>query len=793
MNRKLHLFVGLMGIWGSAQATLYAQTETVAAPAAVLPGHSAHGESFNEGPRQRAYLMGQTGNVSFPATSTVPQVQEFINQGVGQLYGFWYYEAERSFRQAAALDPQCGTAYWGMAMANTNNHARAKAFIAEAAKRKTGLSTRENQYIDALDAFHKADVKKDKERYENYTKALERISLDYPADLEAKAFLCLQLWDNRSHGLPITSHLAINALLQEVLAKNPLHPCHHFVIHLWDYEKAELALASAARCGQSAPAIAHMWHMSGHIYSRLDRFDDAAWQQSASARVDHAYMQRDRILPDQIHNYAHNNEWCVRDLSHIGQVRAAIELSKNLCELPRHPKYNTLQKSGGSASYGRLRLFEELTRFELWDELITLSQTSYLEPTEIPLEQIKRLRFLGSAYARRGTRDAVPPILADLQARLQAELTQQSAADDKKREEEGAKLAQEQVAKLAETAKLTIPPAPELPVAAPPVKAPTNPQIEALQKALAEIEGHLAVAEGNFAHGLERLKAAGGVDALTLARIQYQAGDKEAALKAAEKAVNGRKNQTQPLALLTDLYLLAGDTSKATETFQKLRDLSTQLEVTASPVFARLTPFAVQQGLPEDWRLIKSAATDVGDRPALDSLGPLRWSPPPAPDFTLKTAQGESIAMQQYRGKPVVVIFFLGHGCLHCTKQLQAFVPKAQEFAQAGISLVGVSTDGQAGLEESLKSYGDQPFPFPLLTNESLNVFQAYRAYDDFEKKPLHATLLIDGAGQVRWHDISYEPFMEADFVLQEARRLLSLTPPSTAPAAPMAVSSTSP
>jgi hypothetical protein len=33
-----------------------------------------------------------------------------------------------------------------------------------------------------------------------------------------------------------------------------------------------------------------MWHMSGHIWAKLDRHADAAWQQEASARVDHAYM-----------------------------------------------------------------------------------------------------------------------------------------------------------------------------------------------------------------------------------------------------------------------------------------------------------------------------------------------------------------------------------------------------------------------------------------------------------------------------------------------------------------------
>ena len=41
----------------------------------------------------------------------------------------------------------------------------------------------------------------------------------------------------------------------------------------------------------------------------------------------------------------------------------------------------------------------------------------------------------------------------------------------------------------------------------------------------------------------------------------------------------------------------------------------------------------------------------------------------------------------------------------------------------------------------------------------------------------MHGTLLIDGDGMVRWQDISYEPFMNPDFVLKEARRLLDQTP----------------
>ena len=46
----------------------------------------------------------------------------------------------------------------------------------------------------------------------------------------------------------------------------------------------------------------------------------------------------------------------------------------------------------------------------------------------------------------------------------------------------------------------------------------------------------------------------------------------------------------------------------------------------------------------------------------------------------------------------------------------------------------------------------------------------------------MHGTYLIDGKGRIRWQDISYEPFMEAEFLLAESVRLLGLPEP----AAPM-------
>src|SRR5262249_12961732 len=131
---------------------------TEANAAVPAPGHSVHGEPFNEGPRQAAYLMAGMGKSRFAVTAKQPGVQAFIDQGVAQLHSFFYFEAERSFRQAAKLDPTCAMAYWGMAMANVNNPRRAREFLKEARKRAGGpaaISRREQLYLEALEAYYK--------------------------------------------------------------------------------------------------------------------------------------------------------------------------------------------------------------------------------------------------------------------------------------------------------------------------------------------------------------------------------------------------------------------------------------------------------------------------------------------------------------------------------------------------------------------------------------------------------------------------------------------------------------
>ena len=216
----------------------------------ILAGHSYHGDAFNEGPRQKAYLMGGTGNVSFPVTTKSKKVQAFVNQGIGQLHGFWELEAERSFRHAAALDADCAMAYWGAALACIRNRGRARGFIEKAVKLKGKVTDREKMYIEALARYLKKSTEEEegkktesnetkRKRAGRYLKDLESIVLACPDDLEAKAFVTHRIWQNAREGIPVASYLATDALLKNIFDQQPMHPAHHYSIHLWDYRKPE--------------------------------------------------------------------------------------------------------------------------------------------------------------------------------------------------------------------------------------------------------------------------------------------------------------------------------------------------------------------------------------------------------------------------------------------------------------------------------------------------------------------------------------------------------------------------
>ncbi len=627
-------------------------------------GHSMKGEAFNEGPRQRAVLMPGIPKLDFPITTKSERARKFFLQGVAQLHAYWYFEAERSFRQAAALDPNCPMAYWGMARANVNNLARAKGFAKLAMEKRAEAPLRERRWIEALSLWTEGDKSA-------YVSAMRKLVEDFPLDTEARAFLAHELQERaKKEDKP-----EVEQLLQEVLAENPMHPVHHYRIHLWDEANLLTAVDSAARCGPSEPGSAHMWHMSGHIYSQLKRYDDAIWSQSAASRVDHAHMQRAGLMPDQIFNYAHNNQWLAENLQYAGRPGAALAIAQNLVEHPRHPSFNTLS-SFSSAGQGQSRLFETLYRYELWDDVKKLDAAGLLEPDGS--REGERLRLLALATGDES-------YLSQLQHRKGAESY---------------------------------------------------------------------VAEVLLARGDASQLDAAKLSREREARWRIGRGEFDKAIELAEAEVKDKPNQVLPLVALVRALHGAGKKEEARARFAELRTIAGRAELSGG-LLAPLAPIAKELGLPVDWRTPPTVPADVKSfRPTQESLGPLLWSPRDAPALPgLKP------------GRPTLVVFSLGVGCERCMSQLKAVTEKSAGWEKLGVGLLAVTTDEKI----------DARYSFPVLTDPKASLYKTWGAYDDFENMPLHGLFLIDADGKVRWQDISYQAFLDMDFLLAETKRLLSL------------------
>ena len=727
-------------------------------PSGPPPGHSNHGEAFNKGPRQAAYLMGTTSNVSFPITTDSVEAQAFFNQGVGQLHGFWYLEAERSFRQVLKQHPEHPMAYWGMAMANANNRTRAQPLIKKAMEGRDQVSERERLWIDAMAAYQKeSDSKK---RKAARIKAYQALAEKLPDDLEAQAFHVLALYgDVRAK----KNYDDIEKRIAAILAKNPNHPCHHYRIHLWDYKDAKRALPSVGLCGQAAPGIAHMWHMPSHILSRLKRYHDASWQQEASARVDHAHMMRDRVMPDRIHNFAHNNEWLTRNLSHAGRVNRALAMAKNMIELPRLPNVKDdgtwSFSSRSSHTYGRRHLYGLLTNYELWDTVLALKDTQYLRPSSSAADRAKYLRLVAVAQINNGQAAQAQPLLTEMESLL----TSQREGKIKAGTEAETK-AKNEKKKPADIKK-----------AKTNAERPFSYAISTLERGLAEAHMYLALQADDLEKAKTEFAKVRDLRSERKALVQLRMGNSEEAIKLAASAVKSAPEQARPLAAQAYILHEAKKPAEAKTAFDHLRRIAPELDLSVT-WFARLAPLAESLKLPADWRQAQVEVQDMGQRPKLDKLGPFRWEPSAAPAFSLTDRNGKPFALDQYRGRSVVLIFYLGKGCPHCMEQLNAFDPMAAEFEKKGITLLAVSTDTAQGLRDTFIGYDakDRHFNFPLLSDPSLETFRKYRAYDDFEQTPLHGTFLIDPAGRVRWQEISYEPFMAPKFLLEESTRLLT-------------------
>lgn len=249
------------------------------------------------------------GAVTYSVTTANELAQSYFNQGLRLTYAFNHSEAQRAFRKAQKLDPDCAMCFWGEALVlgpNINlpmqEDAVAPAFAAAEKSRMLApkATPREQALIAAISTRYAKDPKADRVPLDAaYALAMEKVAAQFPDDddiavLYAESLMDLSPWNYWQPGghAPNQQSSPIVPTLERVLARNPNHPgAMHYYIHAVEAsDRPERAEIYADRLRGAIPGAGHLVHMPSHIYYRVGRYLDALAVNKTAIGVDEKYL-----------------------------------------------------------------------------------------------------------------------------------------------------------------------------------------------------------------------------------------------------------------------------------------------------------------------------------------------------------------------------------------------------------------------------------------------------------------------------------------------------------------------
>lgn len=122
------------------------------------------------------------------------------------------------------------------------------------------------------------------------------------------------------------------------------------------------------------------------------------------------------------------------------------------------------------------------------------------------------------------------------------------------------------------------------------------------------------------------------------------------------------------------------------------------------------------------------------------------------PSFTVKDQDGNTVKLEDFAGKKLIVFFYPKANTPGCTAEACNLRDNYKELQSQGYELLGVSADSEA---KQAKFKAKYDFPFPLLADEDHTILNAFgvwgpkkfmgREYDGIHRK----TFIINGEGSV--------------------------------------------
>ena len=137
-----------------------------------------------------------------------------------------------------------------------------------------------------------------------------------------------------------------------------------------------------------------------------------------------------------------------------------------------------------------------------------------------------------------------------------------------------------------------------------------------------------------------------------------------------------------------------------------------------------------------------------------------------APNFTLQNENGESVSLQDYQGKNVILYFYPKDLTPGCTTQACDFRDRYEDFSDVNAVILGVSLDDAAKHTKFIEKHG---LPFSLLVDANHEVSEQYGVWTlkkNFGKEYMgieRSTFLINEQGIVEkeWRKVRVKNHIE--------------------------------
>jgi glutaredoxin-dependent peroxiredoxin len=151
-----------------------------------------------------------------------------------------------------------------------------------------------------------------------------------------------------------------------------------------------------------------------------------------------------------------------------------------------------------------------------------------------------------------------------------------------------------------------------------------------------------------------------------------------------------------------------------------------------------------------------------------------------APDVELVDTDRKPVKISEYKGKPMVLLFYPGAFTGVCTKEMCTFRDGLTKYNQLGVNVIGVSVDGPF----ANKAFKDaNSLNFPLLSDYARKAVKEYGVeLDNFAGlkgyvAAKRAVFILDKDQNVRFKWVGDNPGVEPDYdtVAKEAEKVKAM------------------